>query len=846
MRKSISVAFFSLVSTLMVLGIVLMGASEWVLFKNYFAKDRYETLDQVVGVTQRTAQYLVQQAELPEGDELDALSTKLEIIGESAEAYLFFTDNDGRVMIASSPDKLESLTVPEEMMEKIDASDADYYHVFGTLGGMLDGKSYITVSEMRNENGQPSGYLFLCSSGEQLTQFKQQFWSNFLLSACVMLLCASILTKILMRQLTDPLQKVTDAAQRFGGGDLSVRVEGVEGEGEAADLARTFNRMADNIQMNDNSRGQFMGNIAHELRTPMTTIKGFVDGILDGTIPPDMQNHYLQLVSEETGRLARLIQNMLDLSKLESGEYQVNARMFNIWETITGVALSAEQRINDGMIDIDGLTMDEKVLVYADPDLIHQVVYNLLDNAIKFTPAGGTIRFGVEKLGPEAEISIWNSGQGISPEALPYVFQRFYKEDRSRGLHARGAGLGLNICKVLVNLSGGQIRVESQQGEWCRFVFTLPTVAPNPGGITCDYKCTTIADKNVYRLDLETGKICNIPVEENAVVIRLGSFESQWIQISNNGTDNKISHNSIRPEITIPLDAEWKMKPLGKNFCRFGYVDMSLNRIEWENVEVKTFIEQCDSTKLLEKQQLRFSGAFGTPKKITPAYPLACWYRVEFQMNEVPEDICIFMDRETMAGSYQLFINGKKADQKDWYDVFVNDKNNQALNIYSMVKEGKNSIEIQMNIEKDEDGLRDPLYLWGSFGVTETAGIPLLTKQPETGCPDRHWCKGFPYYSGTMEYETCMKLEIPVTEQQVNCFDIKLGFQVPTYDCIETRINGVSLGVKAYTPYVWQCPRDVLQKDENIITIAVTNTLANMLDGTYFDYDSQKLVNIEP
>ena len=167
-----------------------------------------------------------------------------------------------------------------------------------------------------------------------------------------------------------------------------------------------------------------------------------------------MQNHYLQLVSEETGRLARLIQNMLDLSKLESGEYQVNARMFNIWETLTGVALSAEQRINDGMIDIDGLTMDEKVLVYADPDLIHQVAYNLLDNAIKFTPAGGTI-----------------------------VFQRFYKEDQSRGLHARGAGLGLNICKVLVNLSGGQIRVESKQGEWCRFVFTLPVQPPNPGGM---------------------------------------------------------------------------------------------------------------------------------------------------------------------------------------------------------------------------------------------------------------------------------------------------------------------------------------------------------------------------
>ena len=482
MRKSISVAFFSLVSTLMVLVIVLMGFSEWVLFSNYFASDRYETLDQVVGVTQRAAQYLVQEAELPEGDELDTLSTKLEIIGESAEAYLFFTDNDGSILIASNPEMLHGDTVDEAVLTKADSVDKNY-HLFSTLDGVLAEKSYISVSEMRSERGGHSGYLFLCSSGEQLAEFKQQFWSNFLLSACVMLLCASVLTKLLMRRLTDPLQKVTDAAQRFGGGDLSVRVEGVEGEGEVADLARTFNRMAENIQSNDNSRGQFMGNIAHELRTPMTTLKGFVDGILDGTIPPDLQNHYLQLVSEETGRLARLIQNMLDLSKLESGEYQVNARMFNIWDTLTGVALSAEQRINDGMIEIEGLTMDEKVLVYADPDLIHQVVYNLLDNAIKFTPAGGTIRFSVERLGPEVEIAIWNSGQGISPEALPYVFQRFYKEDRSRGLHARGAGLGLNICKVLVNLSGGQIRVESQQGEWCRFVFTLPSQAPNPGGM---------------------------------------------------------------------------------------------------------------------------------------------------------------------------------------------------------------------------------------------------------------------------------------------------------------------------------------------------------------------------
>ena len=499
MRKSIPVAFFSLMSTLLIFGTVVMGGSELVLFSRYFAQERYDTLDEVVNVAQRTASYLVQEASLPEGEELEALSTKLEIIGESAEAYLFFTDCDGNVMLASVPEKLTGDTVEAEVLEKAGKAKENY-HLFDTLGGVLAEKSYISVREMRSEDGACTGYLFLCSSGERLAEFRREFFSNFFLSACLMLLLASVLTKVMMHKLTDPLQKVTDAAQRFGGGDLSVRVEGVDGEGEVADLARTFNKMADNIQSNDNSRGQFMGNIAHELRTPMTTIKGFIDGILDGTIPPEMQNHYLQLVSEEKGRLARLIQNMLDLSKLESGEYQVNARMFNIWETLTGVALSAEQRINDGMIELEGLTMDEKVLVYADPDLIHQVAYNLLDNAIKFTPAGGTIRFHVEKLGPEVEVSIWNSGQGISPEALPYVFQRFYKEDRSRGLHARGAGLGLNICKVLVNLSGGQIRVESQQGEWCRFVFTLPTCPPNPG--------------EIKRLPDESGR--PVPVEDPA------------------------------------------------------------------------------------------------------------------------------------------------------------------------------------------------------------------------------------------------------------------------------------------------------------------------------------------
>ena len=466
MRKSISVAFFSLVSTLMVLGIVLMGASEWVLFKNYFAKDRYETLDQVVGVTQRTAQYLVQQAELPEGDELDALNTKLEIIGESAEAYLFFTDNDGRVMIASSPDKLESLTVPEEMMEKIDASDADYYHVFGTLGGMLDGKSYITVSEMRNENGQPSGYLFLCSSGEQLTQFKQQFWSNFLLSACVMLLCASILTKILMRQLTDPLQKVTDAAQRFGGGDLSVRVEGVEGEGEAADLARTFNRMADNIQMNDNSRGQFMGNIAHELRTPITNIRSYAETLSDsaGDIPPAMEKKFLGVILGESDRMTHIVQDLLTLSRFDSGRDDLKLARFSfeaaVQDLYNAVYMEAQRHSHTLELELeDGLPE-----VTADRERTVQVMMNIVSNSIKYTPDGGKIVISAGRTGDRVWMQVDDNGIGIPPEDRPRIFERFYRVDKARSRQSGGTGLGLSIAKEIVARHEGVLELVDREG----------------------------------------------------------------------------------------------------------------------------------------------------------------------------------------------------------------------------------------------------------------------------------------------------------------------------------------------------------------------------------------------
>lgn len=341
---------------------------------------------------------------------------------------------------------------------------------------MYSSACYTVGGAVEGQNGLPLGYVFASTSAGSLNVFVGDMFSSFVLAAGLMLLASSVLAIFFTTRLTTPLRRISEAARKFGSGDFSVRVP-VDGDDEVAQLAVTFNNMARNLETIDSSRASFMGNIAHELRTPMTSIKGFIDGMLDGTIPDDMRQHYLGLVSQEVGRLTRLIQNMLDISKLEAGEYRVNAQSYDVWESLTGVVFSAEQRVEDQGVEIQGLA-PQKTMVYADPDLVYQVVYNLFDNALKFTPKGGYIRFSVQKSGGNVTVSVENSGQGISPEALPFVFERFYKEDKSRGLNTKGSGLGLHICKVLIGLSGGKIWAESEEGRLCRFSFTLPCEAP--------------------------------------------------------------------------------------------------------------------------------------------------------------------------------------------------------------------------------------------------------------------------------------------------------------------------------------------------------------------------------
>ena len=480
MRKTISNMYFTTTAILLVAGITVMGFVQMYLAISYFVNERKSALSGVVQVAAKQVSLLQPDEDLPQlsEEDRDRMQRAIGIVSETSDSSLLLADAQGNVVLAAGFDQALGAQIPRNVLDQMAGGQKAMFDS-GTLGGVYDKGQYTAGCVLTDAAGQVRGYAFASSNISALNGYVADMFSTFILSAGLMLLISSLLSVVFTTRLTLPLRRIAEAARKFGAGDFSTRVP-VEGEDEVAQLAVTFNNMAANLEAIDSSRSNFMGNIAHELRTPMTSVKGFVDGMLDGTIPPELYNHYLGVVSQEVGRLTRLIQNMLDISKLEAGEYQVNARSYDVWESITGAALAAEQRIESGKIQIQGL-VPERTMVYADPDLVHQVVYNLLDNAIKFTPEEGIIRFGVTRSGGQVTVSIWNTGPDIAPEALPFVFDRFFKEDRSRGLNTRGSGLGLHICKVLVNLSGGKIWVESQEGEWCRFSFTLPAEGAKKG-----------------------------------------------------------------------------------------------------------------------------------------------------------------------------------------------------------------------------------------------------------------------------------------------------------------------------------------------------------------------------
>jgi len=316
-------------------------------------------------------------------------------------------------------------------------------------------------------------YVFVSSPSDRLVDYIVSNLQVFLLSSMTVLALTFAVMYLMTFRLVRPLREMAAATRRFAQGDFSAHLT-VKGRDEVAELAGALNSMAVSLSSLEDMRRDFVSNISHELKTPMTTIAGFIDGILDGTIPADRRDHYLQIVSVEVKRLARLVKSMLDLSRIDSGQLKLTPVSFDLTEMAGRTLLSFEQRICDKRVTVEGLEDAPRCTVCADFDLIGQVVYNLLDNATKFVNEDGTLTIALAVRDGRVFCRVRNSGAGIPAPEMPHIFERFYKSDRSRSLDKQGVGLGLYIVKNVISLHGGEIAVRSAEDEYCEFEFWLP------------------------------------------------------------------------------------------------------------------------------------------------------------------------------------------------------------------------------------------------------------------------------------------------------------------------------------------------------------------------------------
>lgn len=305
--------------------------------------------------------------------------------------------------------------------------------------------------------------------------FLQSEWRPFLVAGAIAAVIALAISRWLARGMTQPLRDMAEAARRMETGDYSTRVH-TNSRDEVGQLAVAFNRMSAELELLETSRRDLVANVSHELKTPITAIRAHLENLLDGVEEPN--HEVLEVMLAQSERLGRLVEQLLDLSRLESGEVPLRREEVSLGPLVTQVMSEIEVASADRDVDVRSDVPDDLPSIEADPERVHQVIFNLVDNAVRFTPEGGEVRIQAHRHNGSVEVSVADTGVGIPPEALPRLFERFYRVDPARAREDGGTGIGLAIARSVVEAHGGTIRAESEPGQGSTFTFDLPVARP--------------------------------------------------------------------------------------------------------------------------------------------------------------------------------------------------------------------------------------------------------------------------------------------------------------------------------------------------------------------------------
>ncbi len=453
--------------------LLLVGAAFQVLVKNYLTKKAMDELNNNCAVICDLVLAYHSSGTINSGDFLLNLSLSEKLSDTDA----LICDASGTLLFCSdSPMGCEhqGMRIRQEYLSCVLSSDS--ISSTGTVSGLYKDTRFIVARSVRTADAKPA-YIIIASSPTQQIVSVVKKLSNIYVSVAILAMLLSItLMAFFTRRHSKPLRDMANAANDFGHGRLDSRVYvDRRASEEMRDLALAFNNMAGSLQKSEYQRQEFVANVSHELKTPMTTISGFVDGMLDGTIPPERHRHYMQLVSDETKRLNRLVRSMLDISHLQNGSIEDSKTRFDAEECAGQVLITFEQKIVEKNLSVAVQMPSHPVYTFANLDQITQVLYNLVDNAVKFCPVDGNLGLRIYEQSNKIYVTISNDGPTIPAEELPLLFDRFHKLDKSRSENRDGWGLGLYIAKTIICAHGEDISVSSKN-EKTEFTFTLPLV----------------------------------------------------------------------------------------------------------------------------------------------------------------------------------------------------------------------------------------------------------------------------------------------------------------------------------------------------------------------------------
>lgn len=456
-NQRIIVTFISVTSIVL----IFLGSIMTILFNKNYHSTKLSNLEKQMGIIENSINnYLNQQdgsySQLKEIIKMACISTNTEVIITDRLGYVYLVNGEDYQDLMYSKIKLNTESLSSNIEFKKEVFKVDNASIKGYVKAIY-------------EDGEIDGYMIMLMQNESERNFNMFIiW----ITVIIEIIISAIVIKIVTNQIIiRPINNINNVAKRLAKGEVEKRVV-VNCNNEIGELAESFNMMAECLEKSDTKRREFISNVSHELRSPITSIKGFIGGILDGVIPRDRENYYLKIVYDEIDRLARLVNDLLDMSAMESGKFNLAITEFDINQVISLCILNLEHKIQEKGLNVKATFYNNRAYVLGDRDRIIQVVTNIIENSIKYSNDDGEIKIDVYSKGEKIYVDIFNSGECIEEKELNKIWDRFYKSDKSR-TNKLSTGLGLPIVRSILSQHNEDIWVKNIEGKGVSFIFTL-------------------------------------------------------------------------------------------------------------------------------------------------------------------------------------------------------------------------------------------------------------------------------------------------------------------------------------------------------------------------------------